>query len=54
MARADFPMTLRNTGGSPGGLVVKNPLAMQEMQVQSLGQGNPLEEGMHSNPLVFQ
>ena len=27
-------------------LVVKNPPAKQEMQVQSLGQEDPLEEGM--------
>jgi len=26
--------------------VVKNPSAMQEMQVQSLGQGDSLEKGM--------
>ena len=33
---------------------VENLSAMQEMQVWSLGQGNPLEEGMatHSNNLV--
>ena len=46
MARADFPMTLPNTRGSPGGSVIKSPLAMQETQVQPLGQKNPLEEGM--------
>ena len=35
--------------GSPGGSVVKNPSAVQEMQemwVQSLGREDPLEEGM--------
>ena len=35
--------------GFPGGSGVKNPSAMQEMQetqVQSLGQEDPLEEGM--------
>ena len=35
--------------GFPGGTVVKNPPAMQEtqaMQLQSLGQEDPLEEGM--------
>ena len=31
--------------GFPGGSVVKNLLAMQEMQVQSLGQEDPLEKG---------
>ena len=35
---------------------VKNPLAMQEMQVQSLGQEDPLEEGMatHSSILSWR
>ena len=32
--------------GFPGGSVVKNPPAMQETQVQSLGWENPLEKGM--------
>ena len=32
--------------GFPGGLVVNNPLAMQEMWVPSLGQENPLEKEM--------
>ena len=35
--------------GFPGGSVVRNPPAMQEMQetwAQSLGQEDPLEEGM--------
>ena len=30
----------------PGGSVVKNPPAMQEMQVQSLGWEDPREKGM--------
>ena len=30
----------------PGGSAVKNPPAMQEMQVRSLGCEDPLEEGM--------
>ena len=39
--------------GILGGSVVKNSPAMQEMQVGSLGQENPLEDGManHSNIL---
>ena len=40
---------LENVLGFPGGLLVKNPPAMQkpqEMRVQSLGWENPLEEGM--------
>ena len=32
--------------GFPGGLDGKNPPAMQEMWVQSLGWENPLEKGM--------
>ena len=45
-------------GGSPGGSVVKNPPAMQEtqeMSVQSLGRGKPLEEGMaiHSRVVAW-
>ena len=30
----------------PGGSVIKNRLPMQEMRVRSLGQEDPLEEGM--------
>ena len=39
--------------GFPGGSVVKNPPAMQEMWVRSLGREDALEEGMatHSNIL---
>ena len=45
--------------GFPGGTVVMNPPAMQEMQetwVQSLGQEDPLEEGMatHSSVLAWR
>ena len=38
----------------PGGLVVKNPPATQEIQVQFLGQEDPLEEGVaiHSSILA--
>ena len=40
----------------PGGSVVKNLPAMQEMQVQSLGQEDPLEEEMatHSGVLAWE
>ena len=41
--------------GFPGGSVVKDLPAMQELQetwVQSLGQEDPLEEG-HGNPLQY-
>ena len=36
--------------------MIKNPPAMQEMQVQSLGQEGPLEEGMttHSSVLAWR
>ena len=36
--------------GFPGGSVVKNPAAKQEMRVRSLGREDPLEEEM-ANPL---
>ena len=34
------------SGGFSGGSVVKNPPAMQETRVQSLGQEDTLEKGM--------
>ena len=42
--------------GFPGGLGVKNPPAMQEIKVQSLGQEDPLEEviGTHSSVLAWR
>ena len=42
--------------GFPGGSVVKNPPAMQETWVESLGQENPLEEEMatHSSVLAWK
>ena len=42
--------------GLPGGSVVKNPLAMQEMQVPSLGREDPLEEEMatHSSIIAWR
>ena len=45
-----------NLTGFPGGSVVKNPLAMQETQVQSLGQEERLEKGMatHSSILAWR
>ena len=41
--------------GFPGGSI-KNPPAMQEIQVRSLGQEDPLEEGMatHSSILTWR
>ena len=40
----------------PGGSAVKNPPAMQETQVRSLGQEDPLEQGMatHSSILAWR
>ena len=42
--------------GFPGGSAVKNPLPIQEIQVQSLGQEDPLEEEMatHSSFLTWR
>ena len=47
------PMDLK---GFPGGSVVKNSPAVQETWVQSLGQQDPLEEGMatHSSILAWE
>ena len=44
------------TWGFLGGSAVKNSLAMQEMQVQSLGQKDPLEKEMvaHSSILAWK
>jgi len=40
----------------PNGAVVNNPLAKQEMRVQSLGREDPLEKGMtpHSSILAWR
>ena len=42
--------------GFPGGSVVKNCLPMQETEVQSLGQEDPLDKGMttHSSILAWR
>ena len=42
--------------GFPGGSAVKNPLPIQEIQVRSLGQEDPLEEEMatHSSILAWK
>ena len=42
--------------GFPGGSVVKNPPAMQEMQVRSLDKEDPLEKEMatHSSILAWE
>ena len=38
--------------GLPGGSAVKNPPAMQETRVQSLGQDDPPEEGMATHSSI--
>ena len=42
--------------GFPGSSAVKNPLTMQETQVQSLGHEDPMEEEMatHSRTLAWK
>ena len=40
-------------GGFPGGSVLKNPPAMQESWVPSLGQEDPLEEEMATHPGIL-
>ena len=37
----------------PGDSMVKNLPVLQEMQVQSLGQEDPLEEGMAAHPSIL-
>ena len=45
-----------NLLGFPGASVVKNPPAMQEMRVPSLGRADPLEKDMttHSSVLAWR
>ena len=52
----DFQSCLRKGDGFPGGSLVKNLPAVQEMQVQFLGQEDPLEKGMatHSSILAWK
>ena len=47
---------ISSLGGFPGGSMVKNPPAVQETWVQSLGWEDPLEEGMatHSSTLAYR
>ena len=40
-------------GGFPNGSAVKNPPAMQETQVRSLGQEDPLEKGMATRSSIL-
>ena len=39
--------------GFPNGSAVKNPPAMQETQVRSLGQEDPLEKGMATRSSIL-
>ena len=52
--RQEICTELAQRMGFPGGLVVKNPPAKQEMQIQSLDQEDPLEKEMaiHFNMLA--
>ena len=51
-----FYIYLTTHCGFPDGSVIKNPPAMQETQVRSLGQEDPLEMGMatHSSILAWR
>ena len=40
--------------GFPGDSAIKNPRAMQETQVQSLGQEDPLEKGVAPTPVFLE
>ena len=44
---------LEQIRGFPGGSPIKNPTAIQETQVQSLGQEDPLEEEMATYSNIF-
>ena len=39
--------------GFPGGSALKNPPAMQEMQIQSLGQEDPMEKDKTTHSIIF-
>ena len=51
-----FSRCQQGSAGFPGGSAVKNLPVMQEMQVQSLGQEDPLGEGLatHSSILAWR
>ena len=53
---ACFESPCRLLWGFSGASTVKNPPAVQEMQVQSLGRENPLEKGLatHSSILAWE
>ena len=45
--------SLKGTLDFPGAQMVKNLPAMQEIWVQSLGWGDPLEKGMATDPSIL-
>ena len=53
MAEAFLRWNLWAERGFPGGSAVKNPPTMQETWVQSLGQEDPLEQGMATHSSVL-
>ena len=53
MAEAFLSWNLWAERGFPGGSAVKNPPTMQETWVQSLGQEDPLEQGMATHSSVL-
>ena len=56
MLSSSFPLAICLRMGFPGGLLVKNLPAKQEMQVRSLAWEDPLEKGMatHSGILAWE
>ena len=56
MEKKKIKITTKSSKGFPGGSVVKNPPAIQEMWVQFQGQEHPLEKEMaaHSNILAWE
>ena len=50
--RIVFICVCKYHSGFPGGLVVKNPPAIQEIRVRSLGQEDPLEKGMTTHSSI--
>ena len=49
----DFSFSIIVSKGFPGGSVVKNLPALQEMWVLPLGQEDPLEEEMATHPSIL-
>ena len=51
--QVQFNTSLNKIWGFPAGSVVKNPPAQQEMQIQLLGQKDPLPGEGNGNPLQY-